>query len=88
MSCQNLMERAVILTKLPPLSAHVVTEQELVTLREPERSHILKALRESNWIVSGAFGAAERLGLKRTTLIDKMRRHGISRETAVGPFAV
>jgi len=45
-----------------------------------ERDHILKALEACNWVVGGAFGAAARLGVKRTTLMDKMRRRGLSRE--------
>jgi formate hydrogenlyase transcriptional activator len=55
-----------------------------VTLAEAEREHIVKALEESNWLIGGVRGAAARLGLKRTTLIDKMRRHGLSREAAYG----
>lgn len=52
------------------------------TLAESERDAILQALRESNWVVGGAAGAAARLGLKRTTLISKMRKLGIHREEA------
>ena len=94
---QNLIERSVILSKggvlqlplLPAAKRHgQEQEQEPVTLQESERAHILKALRESNWVVGGAFGAAARLGLKRTTLLDRMRRHGLSREAARAPFAV
>jgi formate hydrogenlyase transcriptional activator len=51
-----------------------------VTLEEVERDHILKALEESNWVIGGKIGAAARLGVKRTTLIDKMRRRGLLRE--------
>ena len=55
-----------------------------VTLAEAERDHILNALRESNWVVGGATGAAARLGVKRTTLISKMRKRGVSRAMAYG----
>ena len=55
-----------------------------VTLEEAERDHILNALRESNWVVGGAAGAAARLGVKRTTLISKMRKRGLSRAMASG----
>jgi len=84
---QNFIERAVILTKgdvlqLPPLPSPMLNRIEPVTLEEAERDHILKALEESNWIVGGASGAAARLGLKRTTLIDKMRKRGLSRDAA------
>jgi formate hydrogenlyase transcriptional activator len=49
------------------------------TLAEAERAQILQALAETDWVVGGTYGAAERLGVKRTTLLDKMRRHGICR---------
>jgi formate hydrogenlyase transcriptional activator len=52
------------------------------TLAEAERDHILNALKESNWVVGGATGAARRLGLKRTTLISKMQKRGLSRAMA------
>ena len=81
---QNFIERAVILTKgavlnLPPLPCRILARTEPVTLIDAERDHILKALEDSNWVVGGPSGAAARLGLKRTTLIDKMRKRGISR---------
>jgi formate hydrogenlyase transcriptional activator len=86
---QNFIERSVILTTGPELQAPVA---ELVnkrlpipgvrTLADAERAHIISALRETNWAVGGRNGAAVRLGLVRTTLIAKMRKLGISRETA------
>jgi formate hydrogenlyase transcriptional activator len=48
-------------------------------LEQAEREQILRALRESNWVVRGAHGAAARLGLKRTSLAYKMQKLGISR---------
>src|SRR5258706_8373316 len=83
---QNVVERAVILSMgevldVPPLPSQEPLLREPVTLAEAERDHILKALEASNWVVGGAFGAAARLGVKRTTLIDKMRRRGLSRKT-------
>jgi formate hydrogenlyase transcriptional activator len=84
---QNFIERAVILTKgdvlqLPVLASRFPTKP--VTLAEAERDHILNALRESNWVVGGASGAAARLGVKRTTLVDKMRKRGLSRTMTHG----
>lgn len=84
---QNIIERAVILTtgdvlQLPALPSISTVSHEPVTLEEAERDHILNALEESNWVVGGAAGAAARLGLKRTTLISKMRKRGVSRATA------
>ena len=86
---QNFIERAVILTKgevlhFSPLPAHAAFPAEAVTLADAERVHILNALRESNWVVGGAAGAAARLGVKRTTLISKMRKRGLSRAMAHG----
>jgi formate hydrogenlyase transcriptional activator len=86
---QNFIERAVILTKgdvlhLSPLPTHAAFPTEPVTLADAERVHILNALRESNWVVGGAAGAAARLGVKRTTLISKMRKRGLSRAIAHG----
>ena len=48
-------------------------------LEQAEREQILRALRETNWVVGGAQGAAARLGLKRTSLAYKMQKLGISR---------
>jgi formate hydrogenlyase transcriptional activator len=82
---QNYIERAVIMSpgdvlEIPALPAHQPVRRKPVTLAEAERSHIMKALEESQGVVGGVSGAAARLGVKRTTLIDKMRRCGISRE--------
>jgi len=82
---QNVVERAVILSRgevldVPPLPSQEPLLREPVTLAEAERDHILKALEACNWVVAGAFGAAARLGVKRTTLMDKMRRRGLSRK--------
>jgi transcriptional regulator with GAF, ATPase, and Fis domain len=43
------------------------------------RALILRALQRAEWIIGGPSGAAARLGLKRTTLIAKMKKLGISR---------
>src|SRR5258708_362649 len=86
---QNIIERAVILTnddvlQLASLPSNATVSTEPVTLQEAERDHILNALRQSNWVVGGAAGAAARLGVKRTTLISMMRRRGVSRAMAHG----
>jgi formate hydrogenlyase transcriptional activator len=90
---QNLIERAVIVTggdtlRVPPLPSCSGFLTEPVTLEEAERDHILQALEESNWVVGGKAGAAARLGVKRTTLLDKMRRRGLSRDMARPQLAV
>jgi formate hydrogenlyase transcriptional activator len=79
---QNFIERAVILTdseslEMPPLMSCIRAKEEPVTLQDSERDHILKTLEASNWVVGGASGAAARLGVRRTTLIYKMRRLGL-----------
>lgn len=83
---QNFIERAVIMTQggalRPPLEelqalASANTPTTVCTLAEAERNYILDALRQSRWIVGGHTGAAARLGLSRTTLIYRMKKHGI-----------
>jgi formate hydrogenlyase transcriptional activator len=88
---ENLMERAVILTRGSVLhvplaelrnggeTAAPAITGALTTLEEAEREHILRALRESKWVVGGPAGAAARLGLKRTTLQSRMQKLGITR---------
>jgi formate hydrogenlyase transcriptional activator len=50
-----------------------------VTLSDAEREHILRVVREANWVLGGPKGAAVRLGMKRSTLHWKMKKLGISR---------
>jgi formate hydrogenlyase transcriptional activator len=51
----------------------------ITTLEEAERQHILRALRQTEWRIAGAKGAAAILGMKRTTLQARMRKLGIRR---------
>jgi formate hydrogenlyase transcriptional activator len=84
---QNLIERAVILSNfgvLPnPLptaaSKDAIIFPAATTLRDSERALILNTLEGVGWVVGGPKGAAAKLGLKRTTLICKMQRLGISK---------
>jgi len=86
---QNLVERAVILSNdrvLPnPLPRPEIQEftfsQSPTVLKDVERTLILRALQNQDWRVGGMEGAAAKLGMKRTTLLAKMRRFGISRPT-------
>jgi formate hydrogenlyase transcriptional activator len=50
-----------------------------MTLDDSDRALIVRTLEQAGWIVGGLRGAAAKLGLKRTTLLAKMRRMGISR---------
>jgi formate hydrogenlyase transcriptional activator len=82
---QNLMERAALLSTGPSLRVPLgeILNDPAVSggnaLEQAEREQILRALRESNWVVGGARGAAARLGLKRTSLAYKMDKLGTSR---------
>ena len=49
------------------------------TFNDSQRALILQALQVAGWVIGGSGGAAARLGLKRTTLIAKMKKFGISR---------
>ena len=80
---QNFIERAVILTPgsvlRPPIAelkevAVKNYSSELSTLEEMERQHVLRAVQAANWKVGGPNGAAARLGMKRTTLLYRIRK--------------
>ena len=87
---QNLIERAVILSEdgvLPnPLPNQEIGDVSISkspsTLKEIERDLILQALEDHGWTVGGSNGAAAQLGVKRTTLIAKMQKFGLSRPLA------
>src|SRR4029077_20237148 len=82
---QNVMERSVILSSQGLLQLAPINPvdngipRERPTLAAAERDYILQALRQTNWVVGGLHGAAVILGLKRTTLVEKMRRLRIGR---------
>jgi len=90
---QNFIERAVILSpqsilrapisELEPFQPHKESNLPMNGLAEVERDHILRALEASNWVIGGRNGAAERLGMKRTSLVYRMKKLGISRPAAV-----
>jgi len=85
----NFIERAVILTRgdelevpiaeLPSVSDMVVANGASLTFRQAESRAIIDALRDTSGRIAGKDGAAERLGLKRTTLQNKIRRLGITK---------
>jgi formate hydrogenlyase transcriptional activator len=86
---QNFIERSVILTRGTELQvpvAELKNTGKLIaggrTLADANRVHIMATLRKTNWVVGGRDGAARRLGVNRTTLIAKMRKLGIFRDTA------
>jgi formate hydrogenlyase transcriptional activator len=85
----NFIERAVIVTRgeelevpaamLPTASETVVAVSSPSSFRQAESSVIIDALRAAAGRIAGRGGAAERLGLKRTTLQNKIRRLGITK---------
>ncbi len=89
---ENFIERAVILTRGPVL--HVLLSELQVddeeqdasdldaspTLATAKREHILRVLREAKGVIGGPGGAAEKLGLKRTTLNSTIKKLGIQRD--------
>jgi formate hydrogenlyase transcriptional activator len=63
----------------PARIAAVVGFPASTTLKDGERTLILGALEASGWVVGGPYGAAARLGMKRTTLAAQMKKHEILR---------
>jgi transcriptional regulator with GAF, ATPase, and Fis domain len=88
---QNLIQRAVILSRdgvlpnpLPSNNRETVTViSNSTTLKEVDRALILQELEAAGWMLGGPDGAAAKLGLKRTTLLYKMKKLGIVRPIQV-----
>ncbi len=87
---ENVIERALVVTPgsmlqlfapltMPGSDRSSLRNVPLKTLSEMEKEHILRALRETSWNISGKGGAAELLGLNSSTLRGRMRKHGIRR---------
>ncbi|HVO91472.1 MAG TPA: sigma 54-interacting transcriptional regulator [Terriglobales bacterium] len=90
---ENFIERAVILSRgseleiplaelkqhAPALAPQLAATNGFATLEHAEREHIVRTLGETNWVIGGPAGAANRLGMKRTTLQSRMRKLGITR---------
>ncbi len=92
---ENIIERALILSAAPilgidpevfsaPVSpsagdSRAGDEGEAADLNSMQRSHILTALRRTNWVIEGERGAAVQLGMKSATLRHRMKKLGISR---------
>ncbi|HUA17979.1 MAG TPA: helix-turn-helix domain-containing protein [Bryobacteraceae bacterium] len=89
---QNFIERAVLFSpgsvlRLPLDLKQTVkpsSESASRTLADADREHILDTLEQVNWLIGGQDGAANRLGLPRTTLIYKMRKLGIETRRSQG----
>jgi formate hydrogenlyase transcriptional activator len=85
---ENFIERAVILSPGPTLQVPLAELKQAentppaaqgMSLTAAEAAHILRVLKETNWVIGGPSGAAARLSMKRTTLHHKMKKLGISR---------
>src|SRR5580692_5674861 len=89
---QNFIERAVLFSpgsvlRLPLGLRQTAPERSDATARtlaDADREHILETLEQANWLIGGQDGAANRLGLPRTTLIYKMRKLGIQTRRSLG----
>jgi formate hydrogenlyase transcriptional activator len=89
---QNFIERAVLFSpgsalRLPldlRQTAKQSAESDPRTLADADREHILETLNQTNWMIGGHGGAANRLGLPRTTLVYKMRKLGIETRRSLG----
>ena len=90
---KNIIERAMILSPTsvlelgdwfpgnlsPKATISQAKKSNDETLDEVQRAHILEVLQSCDWKIQGTHGAAERLGLKRTTLQSRMKKLGIER---------
>lgn len=83
---ENIIERAVILCEggriktggwIP--TSQSTSDDTISSLEENERQHILRALKKTNWRISGKEGAARLLDIKRSTLQARMKKMGIHR---------
>ncbi len=93
---QNFIERAVLFSpgsvlRLPldlnqrmTQTVNGSSESAARTLADAEREHIRETLTQTGWMIGGRGGAADRLGLPRTTLIYKMRKLGIETRRSLG----
>ena len=96
---QNFIERAVLFSpgsvlRLPldlrqtRQMVRQSSESDARTLADADREHIVETLNQTNWLIGGQGGAANRLGLPRTTLIYKMRKPGIETRRSLGARAI
>jgi transcriptional regulator with GAF, ATPase, and Fis domain len=81
---RNVIEQSMIISKGPTLKIQLpgirgLEETQAMLLKDVERNHILKILKQTDWRVRGNAGAAELLGLKPTTLEARMKKLGVVR---------
>jgi formate hydrogenlyase transcriptional activator len=87
---ENIVERAVVLSRssrldisFPELTDGGLKARQAKSVGFDEQDRILQILRETKGRVGGPDGAAARMGLKRTTLITRMKRLGIDPRRAI-----
>jgi transcriptional regulator of acetoin/glycerol metabolism len=83
---RNVIEHAMIVSSgrtlvIDPPGLGSTESPKIRNLQDLERAHILSVLEKAGWRITGSGGAAEILGLKRTTLQSRMKKLGIRRPT-------
>jgi transcriptional regulator with GAF, ATPase, and Fis domain len=86
---RNIVERAMILATGPRLAIPLPTSRESTRksaerLADVEREHVARVLDDTRWRIRGPGGAAERLGLRPTTLETRIARLGLRRPSRAG----
>ena len=82
---QNTIENAIIISEKEILKVEIpgssiLSQKGKMKLKDIERDHIIEVLKSTNWRLGGKGGAAELLGMKRTTLYAKMKKYEIERK--------
>jgi transcriptional regulator with GAF, ATPase, and Fis domain len=83
---RNIVEHAMITNtngklRFRPLDQDAGDLPAMASLEDVERTHLLNVLSKAGWRVAGEGGAADMLGIKRTTLLSKLKKLGIKRPT-------
>ena len=82
---ENVIENAMIISDKGILNVEIpgsshLSDKGKMKLQDIERDHIIQVLESTNWRLGGKGGAAEWLGMKRTTLYAKLKKYGINRQ--------
>jgi transcriptional regulator of acetoin/glycerol metabolism len=82
---QNTIENVIIISEYEILKIEIpgssfLSQKGKMKLKDIEKDHILEVLNSTNWRLGGKGGAAELLGMKRTTLHTNMNKYQIARE--------
>jgi formate hydrogenlyase transcriptional activator len=77
------LEEPVAVTDSAPMARAIPSREPSCSerLEDVDRTHILATLEATNWVVGGPRGAAARLGIKRPTLLYRMKKLGIERSS-------